>query len=451
MTEFEFRLAYLTHLLQRDPALFLERHGGALGAGDLALFHHLRGDYEVGFHLARLAAAVAPTPEQSASARRRVKNRRLAHMRTLDAAGYFLEDAMRRREPLLYDVFVARRKGTRTTEHAGPPRADDPPTRGVGAHVGCGDGGTTRKEGFSRVGPDPAKSVCLGGGGGGKPESTRQGEGQPGGRHHRITVNDRHPTAGEEEKKDVVGVGAPTDGGAGVASGLHAVSLSLLEREDDRVAAMRLREQRRALREREAMEEEESEDEDGPGGNVGGVVRGHSFGVVPVREPSGSSPRARGEKGTGRATRDELRRAMLEGWGRVSATDDSAAQSAHAGKESGGTERKDEREETAEDAEREEEEEEEKMLQVGEETEDEEERLRAHNVRLAEFQRMMRERYLEGEDGAHVDYKQVDGNQSLDDAWRREAAQDAEDAYFDDDMDDDMASPTRVNDFDDSL
>jgi hypothetical protein len=52
------RRTYLADLLQRDPALFLERHGGSLGAGDLPLFAHLHGDYEVDFHLSRLTAAV---------------------------------------------------------------------------------------------------------------------------------------------------------------------------------------------------------------------------------------------------------------------------------------------------------------------------------------------------------------------------------------------------------
>jgi hypothetical protein len=45
----------------------------------------------VAFHLARLGTAISPSPEQAASRRRRVNNRRLAHMRVLDQAGYFLE------------------------------------------------------------------------------------------------------------------------------------------------------------------------------------------------------------------------------------------------------------------------------------------------------------------------------------------------------------------------
>ena len=53
------------------------------------------------------------------------------------------------------------------------------------------------------------------------------------------------------------------------------------------------------------------------------------------------------------------------------------------------------------------------------------------DARLAEFGRVMRERFLSGEDGEHVDYAAMDADESLDDTWRKEAAQDAEDAYFD--------------------
>ena len=53
------------------------------------------------------------------------------------------------------------------------------------------------------------------------------------------------------------------------------------------------------------------------------------------------------------------------------------------------------------------------------------------DARLVEFGRVMRERFLSGEDAAHVDYAAMDADESLDDTWRKEAAQDAEDAYFD--------------------
>ena len=86
--------------------MFLERHGHHLGAEHLALFHHLRGDYEVNFHLERLTAAVCPSPAQLSAQHSRASNRRLAQMRRLESEGYFHEDNMRRREPLLYETYV---------------------------------------------------------------------------------------------------------------------------------------------------------------------------------------------------------------------------------------------------------------------------------------------------------------------------------------------------------
>jgi len=75
------------------------------------------------------------------------------------------------------------------------------------------------------------------------------------------------------------------------------------------------------------------------------------------------------------------------------------------------------------------------------------------DARLAEFQRVMRERYMNGEDDAHVDYRKIDDDQSLDDTWRREATQDAEDAWFDEDeeMEEEEEEGGGVDDFDDTL
>lgn len=52
--------------------------------------------------------------------------------------------------------------------------------------------------------------------------------------------------------------------------------------------------------------------------------------------------------------------------------------------------------------------------------------------RLVEFERAMRERFLAGEE-RDFDYSVVDADASLDDFWGKEARQDAEDRYFDDD------------------
>ncbi len=54
----------------------------------------------------------------------------------------------------------------------------------------------------------------------------------------------------------------------------------------------------------------------------------------------------------------------------------------------------------------------------------------AHAARLEDFRRLMRERVLTGAESAHVDYRAVDADAALDDAWARVAAQDAEDEWF---------------------
>jgi len=50
-----------------------------------------------------------------------------------------------------------------------------------------------------------------------------------------------------------------------------------------------------------------------------------------------------------------------------------------------------------------------------------------------EFTRLMKERFLGGEDGAFVDYRQIDNDATLDAEWQREEDQDMEDRYFDED------------------
>jgi hypothetical protein len=169
----------------------------------------------------------------------------------------------------------------------------------------------------------------------------------------------------------------------------------MLEKEDERATAERLETQRKEL---EVTVVDDDSCDDGPalGGSAG------ASGVVPARGPG--RRRADG----GRATAEELSRARLEGWG-------------------GGPVR-----EGGDDGEIQEEMQEENAVEneggheaVGVETDPE------RDARLVEFGRVMRERFLSGEDAAHVDYAAMDADESLDDTWRKEAAQDAEDAYFD--------------------
>lgn len=107
------RRSYLSGLLQRNPAVFLERHGALLEDAHLRVFDHLQGDYEVDFHLARLKESRSPTPAQTAAARRVTRMRRLAHLDVLESQGHFTEHAMRLREPVLFHQHVGAAPGTR--------------------------------------------------------------------------------------------------------------------------------------------------------------------------------------------------------------------------------------------------------------------------------------------------------------------------------------------------
>eukprot|EP00899_Mesostigma_viride_P027964 jgi/Mesvir1/8352/Mv12612-RA.1 len=118
---FAAKTDYLENLLERDPAVFLERNGRLMLQSELDVFQqYASGDYEVSWHLARLSAA----PSSAV-----VKNRRLAMMnsRTVvrrglcsfrqgfmvvcGAAGrgsYFSEESMRERNPLLFQEAVGK-------------------------------------------------------------------------------------------------------------------------------------------------------------------------------------------------------------------------------------------------------------------------------------------------------------------------------------------------------
>ena len=105
--------SYLWDLLTRKPAIFLERHSALLEDAHLRVFDHLRGDYEVDFHLARLVESRSPTPAQAAAARRVTRMRRLAHLDVLESQGHFTEHAMRLREPVLFHQHVGAALETR--------------------------------------------------------------------------------------------------------------------------------------------------------------------------------------------------------------------------------------------------------------------------------------------------------------------------------------------------
>ena len=116
---FAGRRAYLSDLFSRDPAVFLERHGDAVAVEHLALFDHLRENYEVDFHLRRLAASASPSERRGVARNRRFGTSRHARTRGLLHGGRH-----RRREPLLFDTYVG---APRPTAPPGGPD-DDPST-----------------------------------------------------------------------------------------------------------------------------------------------------------------------------------------------------------------------------------------------------------------------------------------------------------------------------------
>ena len=106
---FAGRRAYLSDSFSRDPAVFLERHGDAVAVEHLALFDHLREDYEVDFHLRRLAASACPVRTKRRRAKPPIRTSRHARTRGLLHGG---RHATARTTPLRH---VRRRAQTHRT------------------------------------------------------------------------------------------------------------------------------------------------------------------------------------------------------------------------------------------------------------------------------------------------------------------------------------------------
>lgn len=115
------RLEYVCALLQRDPGVFLERHGEHLLEQELVHFEALRSDHEVDFHLKALEVARGGGLKSAPL----IRNRRLAAMQRLLAEGhYFSEAAMEQRQPWLFHQYIGRH---RPSADASPPLTDVSP------------------------------------------------------------------------------------------------------------------------------------------------------------------------------------------------------------------------------------------------------------------------------------------------------------------------------------
>ncbi|CAI5999874.1 unnamed protein product [Closterium sp. NIES-65] len=135
---------HLASLLQRDPAVFLERYGGLLREEELRAFDGMAGDYEIAWHMRRLRPANHPSSSHP-SAAAVVKNRRLAFMTRLEQEGvFFSEEAMRERDPLLHQDYLGgfdRAPGAAVVAQAGRGEGgEEDGERGGGEGGGAGGG-----------------------------------------------------------------------------------------------------------------------------------------------------------------------------------------------------------------------------------------------------------------------------------------------------------------------
>lgn len=114
---------YLSELLQRDPAVFLERYSKLLTQDEIQKFDPLRSDYEVDYWLKQAETqhdsitAGGPKSSSSKALSNTAKNRRLAQMYRLEQQGdYFSETSMRERQPLIWHHHIGQYEG-----HPPPP------------------------------------------------------------------------------------------------------------------------------------------------------------------------------------------------------------------------------------------------------------------------------------------------------------------------------------------
>ncbi|KAF6260234.1 coiled-coil domain-containing protein-domain-containing protein [Scenedesmus sp. NREL 46B-D3] len=139
---------FLQALLQRDPAVFLERYSSLFSSSDLDGFEPLRGNYEVNYwlHLAeqqrqhgagsqqedqeqqqQQQRAAANVSGRNKAASKTAANRRLAFMYKLEQQGeYFSDSSMRAREPLVWHEYIGQYEGQP------PPAAGAQPGGGLG-------------------------------------------------------------------------------------------------------------------------------------------------------------------------------------------------------------------------------------------------------------------------------------------------------------------------------
>lgn len=100
----EQKLAFASEIYENKPLLFLSRFWKYLLTEDLVNFASLRGDYEVDFYCDQIRTKCETSQEEKS--RKLIRNRRYNAIQGLLKNGYFSEESMMQREPLLYHQLV---------------------------------------------------------------------------------------------------------------------------------------------------------------------------------------------------------------------------------------------------------------------------------------------------------------------------------------------------------
>ena len=96
------KVTILQGILDRSPGSFLMRFGKYLVEEDLRNFDHLKGDYEIDFHLKEVKNILDTKKKKTG-----VRNRRFECLqRLMKDSDYFSEEQMRKRSPLLYEEYI---------------------------------------------------------------------------------------------------------------------------------------------------------------------------------------------------------------------------------------------------------------------------------------------------------------------------------------------------------
>ncbi|GJP80401.1 hypothetical protein CLOP_g10607 [Closterium sp. NIES-67] len=411
---------HLASLLQRDPAVFLERYGGLLREEELGAFDGMAGDYEIAWHMRRLRPAGHPSSPHPSHATV-VKNRRLAFLTRLEREGlFFSEEAMRERDPLLHQDYMG----------------------GFGRAPGGGAAGGA-EEGADEI---AIQQALVRGRRGREGEARGRGRGAQMVEEEEEEEDEEEDEEEEEEEEDEdmndAERGLRDHGGRDASRGEH-MGHARMECGGQEGGGGRIRNAAHVrLQQEPAVLLSSQIPAEGAGGHVALVEAAAAAAEAGAAEGAAAEAESRagagGSKGEGDDGRGREGGGGGEGvgsGGRRGVVGDSGR---HAGEARGQAEVQEGRGDMRGDAaagKRKEEEEEEREGQGGQEGQEGQEGWEGQEGRegaLEDLRWAMKERFLAGRE-AEVDYGRIDGDESLDDDWMVEANRDAEERYFGED------------------